>query len=187
VQAIIAGSLKAIPRKTWGLVLSCLRQLFLYIASAILALAMVSLLVSTTMTYVNIISLVLGGAIGIYLTKDASLAVDTLPKENELDGSDTAHLMGVWGVAGFIGSALGPLLGGPLLYIVGQDLPAHGSAVGDGSDLEEYSLQGYTQSSFVCRNFPFVCRPLSSDMSTAKANRDWTICERQTLLLFFLV
>ena len=94
MQAIIAGSLEAILRKTWGLVLSRLRQLLLYIASAILALAMVSLLVSTTVTYVNIISLVLGGAIGIYLTKDASLAVDTLPKDNGLDGSDTAQLLG---------------------------------------------------------------------------------------------
>jgi len=127
------------------------RKPFVYIACTILASAMVSLLFSTSMTHVTIIGLVLGGANGMYLTMDTSLAVDTLPKDNGLDGSDTAQLLGVWGVAGFIGSALGPLLGGPILYIVGhQD-----ESASVGSDMEEYSLKGY--SVIICLSAFYFC------------------------------
>lgn len=57
--------------------------------------------------------LILGGANGIYLTMDTSLAVDHLPDDMETsddsddDGNDAganssgnAQLLGVWGVAG---------------------------------------------------------------------------------------
>jgi hypothetical protein len=117
------------------------RKPFVYVACTILASAMLSLLLSTNMTHVTIIGLVLGAANGMYLTMDTSLAVDTLPKNNGLDGSDTAQLLGVWGVAGFVGSALGPLLGGPLLYLVGHqnDAPSNDSD----TFTEEYSLEGY--------------------------------------------
>ena len=53
-------------------------------------------------------------------------------------GSASAQLLGVWGVAGFFGSALGPMIGGPLLYVFGDQ----GKIEDDGS--EEYSLRGYT-------------------------------------------
>jgi len=66
--------------------------------------------------------LILGGANGIYLTMDTSLAVDHLPKElddhnGESDDdadedSGSAQLLGVWGVAAFLGAALGPMIGG---------------------------------------------------------------------------
>ena len=127
------------------------RKPFVYMACAILASAMVSLLFATTMNHVTIVGLVLGGANGMYLTMDTSLAVDTLPKDNGIDGSDTAQLLGVWGVAGFCGSALGPLLGGPLLYLVGhQDkMPS------DESDMEEYSLKGYTV--IICLSAFYFC------------------------------
>merc|ERR1712038_1095141 len=61
---------------------------------------------------------------------DTSLAVDTLdvdiiPSENgNSNGNNNHHgaaqLLGVWGVFGFVGSALGPLMGGALLLIVGH-------------------------------------------------------------------
>jgi MFS family permease len=122
------------------------RKPFVYLACVILALSMVSLLFCSTMPQVTIIGLVLGGANGMYLTMDTSLAVDTLPKYHGLDGSDTAQLLGVWGVAGFVGSALGPLIGGPLLYIVGGT---------DGMDIEEYTLKGYAV--IICASSFYFC------------------------------
>ena len=67
---------------------------------------------------------------------ETSLAIDTLPKDYD-DGPSggNAQLLGIWGVAAFLGSALGPMIGGPLLYIFGN------SGVTDGQD---YSIQGYT-------------------------------------------
>lgn len=123
------------------------RKPFVYLACIILSASMIALLFCTTMQQVTIIGLVLGGANGMYLTMDTSLAVDTLPKggmngvENADGNSETAQLLGVWGVAGFIGSALGPLLGGPLLYLVGHDEDITGDESSD--SLEEYSIYGY--------------------------------------------
>lgn len=79
------------------------RKPFVYLACAILATAMMSLLWCTTMNQVTAVGLVLGAANGMYLTMDTSLAVDTLPKNTvNLDGScsndsETAQLLGVWG------------------------------------------------------------------------------------------
>jgi hypothetical protein len=74
--------------------------------------------------------------IGSYLTMETSLAIDTLPKDYD-DGPSggNAQLLGIWGVAAFLGTALGPMIGGPLLYIFGN------SGVTDGQD---YTIEGYT-------------------------------------------
>jgi len=49
---------------------------------------------------------------GAYLSVDYALALDCLPK-----GKTAGEALGLWGVAGFIGSAGGPLLGGMLLVV----------------------------------------------------------------------
>jgi sugar phosphate permease len=115
------------------------RKPFIYLACAILASASLSLIFMRTFHQMVIVSFILGGANGMYLTMETSLAVDTLPDDQyELseDESGIAQLLGVWGVAGFVGSALGPLLGGPMLL-----------AFGDPSEDEDgdvvYSLTGY--------------------------------------------
>ena len=41
-----------------------------------------------------------------------------ISKGKKHDGA--AQLLGIWGVAGFVGSALGPLVGGPLLFYFGK-------------------------------------------------------------------
>ena len=67
---------------------------------------------------------------------ETSLAVDTLPKDYNVGPSGgNAQLLGIWGVAAFLGSALGPMIGGPLLYFFGQD------HTNDGQD---YTIRGYT-------------------------------------------
>jgi hypothetical protein len=83
----------------------------------------------------------------MYLTAETSLAVDTLTteatnhtnqschetstnenNENNIDVNHgvagTAQLLGIWGVAAFVGSALGPLIGGPLLEAFGTTTTA---------------------------------------------------------------
>ena len=113
------------------------RKPFVYLSCAILSAATLGLVMCTNMHHMTILCMVLGGANGMYLTMDTSLAVDTLPTEQEEGESGTAQLLGVWGVAGFIGSALGPMIGGPLLFFFGdQDILSE-----DGS--EEYSIRGY--------------------------------------------
>ena len=49
---------------------------------------------------------------GIYLSVDYALAVDTLPSR-----SDPAESLAVWGVASFLGTAVGPAVLGPILYM----------------------------------------------------------------------
>jgi len=64
----------------------------------------------------------------MYLTMDNCLAVETLPSKK-----DAARFMGMWGIAAFVGTAAGPLIGGPALYVVGR------------TEVEGvYSLAGYT-------------------------------------------
>ena len=78
----------------------------------------------------------LSGVIGAYLTMETSLAIDMLPSGYD-DGPSggNAQLLGIWGVAAFLGSAIGPMVGGPLLYLFGS------SGTEDGQD---YTIQGYT-------------------------------------------
>lgn len=69
------------------------------------------------------------------MTLETSLAVDTLP-HTVTDGASghNAQLLGLWGVAAFLGSSLGPLIGGPILYYVGSS----GTVAG-----QDYSIHGY--------------------------------------------
>lgn len=112
------------------------RKPFVYVACAILASATLLLVFATRVRQMIVFCAILGAANGVYLTMDTSLAVDTLP--DDLDGSSgSAQLLGIWGVAAFVGSAFGPMIGGPLLYLFGhKDTPVE-------DDVEEYSLTGY--------------------------------------------
>ncbi len=73
------------------------------------------------------LSALLGAANGSYLTMDTSLAIETIP-----DKRQSAKFLGLWGVASFIGTALGPMVGGPMLYFVGRTNVAG-----------EYDVKGY--------------------------------------------
>ena len=46
--------------------------------------------------------------------------------------------LSVWGVAAFLGSALGPMIGGPLLYVFG-----HQEGTSDNGEDLPYLLKGY--------------------------------------------
>lgn len=134
----IAGALTCYPTGILSDRCGRQRKPFVYMACFILAAATFSLLFCRHVRQVVILGILFGGANGIYLTMDTSLAVDTLPKEHDADGSGNAQLLGVWGVAGFVGSALGPMIGGPLLYLFGHK-NGHNHNGG-----QSYSIEGYS-------------------------------------------
>lgn len=138
------------------------RKLFVYGACALLAFSNIALLWCKTIRQMAGICATLGAANGVYLTMDTSLAVDTLDvlserqeeaaldQEEEVEEKNgkkhdgAAQLLGIWGVAGFVGSALGPLVGGPLLYYFGSSRASTSIDVNaDDDGTGGYSWEGY--------------------------------------------
>jgi len=112
------------------------RKPFVYISCILLGGITSSMIFARTMDQMALLCFLLGAANGSYLTMETSLAIDALPKDYD-DGPSggNAQLLGIWGVAAFLGSALGPMIGGPLLYLYGS------SGVDNGQD---YTIEGYT-------------------------------------------
>ena len=80
------------------------------------------------------------------------MGVDNSSSSNNTGGEckkkhdGAAQLLGIWGVAGFVGSALGPLVGGPLLFYFGRVQQTFAPVTDGGEeddDDEGYSWQGY--------------------------------------------
>mmetsp|Transcript_21861 Transcript_21861/g.30719 ORF Transcript_21861/g.30719 Transcript_21861/m.30719 type:complete len:649 (+) Transcript_21861:30-1976(+) len=120
------------------------RKPFVYLACLILSTAYISMLFCNTLDQMSIVVIFFGAANGMYLTMDTSLAVDTLPDDNDI----AAQLLGVWGVFGFIGSACGPLIGGLILFFVGKkglshSLELHKNIEDSNSDENYYNFIGY--------------------------------------------
>jgi len=99
-----------------------------YVACGLLAAGEMSLVFVRDMDSVIFICCATGIANGAYLTLDSSLAVDTLPDKRE-----SAKYLGIWGVAVFVGTAAGPVITGPLLYLFGDD----------GTGRGVYTITGY--------------------------------------------
>jgi len=76
-----------------------------------------------------------------YMSVDYALALDRLPA-----GKTTAEAFGLWGVAGFLGSTVGPLIGGVLLWLPTQGKWPGVSASHQSSD--EYPYIGYVMMLF---------------------------------------
>jgi len=91
------------------------RKIYIYVANIIMAAGSVGLAFADSMTTVYVLICIIGACEGCYLTMDYAIAMDTIPNAEE-----AARFMGVWGVAAFLGTALGPLINGPLLFVVGQ-------------------------------------------------------------------
>lgn len=70
---------------------------------------------------------------GAYLSVDYAIALDCMPR-----GKSSAEAFGLWGVIGFLGSTIGPILGGWLLMICQED-----------GHPNEYNFMGYTLLMFV--------------------------------------
>lgn len=139
------------------------RRPFVYVACVLFAATMVTMIFARSMEDMIILSLVLGVANGIYLTMETSMAVDTLPTrvgdssvktEPASNGSridppnnrskvGNAKLLGIWGVAAFLGSAMGPMIAGPLLFVFGRDKDTATITNSEMDQREEYGIRGY--------------------------------------------
>jgi len=72
---------------------------------------------------------------GAYLSVDYALALDCLPVKKT-----SAEAFGVWGVAGFVGSTVGPVVGGYLLAANSQAGPEN---LAPADNIKEYSYVGF--------------------------------------------
>mmetsp|Transcript_95496 Transcript_95496/g.169566 ORF Transcript_95496/g.169566 Transcript_95496/m.169566 type:complete len:538 (+) Transcript_95496:44-1657(+) len=113
----IFAALTAIPTGLISDRVGKLRKPFIYFACVVLCAGNVANCLARKEDHVYVIAAILGSANGIYLAMDAALALDTLPNSDE-----AARFMGVWGIGCFLGSALGPVVGGPVLSLCGRSL-----------------------------------------------------------------
>eukprot|EP00532_Pseudo-nitzschia_australis_P011175 CAMPEP_0168236190 /NCGR_PEP_ID=MMETSP0140_2-20121125/19380_1 /TAXON_ID=44445 /ORGANISM="Pseudo-nitzschia australis, Strain 10249 10 AB" /LENGTH=583 /DNA_ID=CAMNT_0008169459 /DNA_START=284 /DNA_END=2036 /DNA_ORIENTATION=+ len=111
------------------------RKPFVYTACTLLGGITLAMMFAETMDTMTTLCFCFGAANGAYLTMETSLAIDALPTEYD-DGPSggNAQLLGIWGVAAFLGSAIGPMVGGPVLYVFGSS---------DEADDQDYTIQGY--------------------------------------------
>eukprot|EP00558_Chaetoceros_sp_UNC1202_P005509 CAMPEP_0197241078 /NCGR_PEP_ID=MMETSP1429-20130617/7201_1 /TAXON_ID=49237 /ORGANISM="Chaetoceros sp., Strain UNC1202" /LENGTH=194 /DNA_ID=CAMNT_0042700845 /DNA_START=339 /DNA_END=923 /DNA_ORIENTATION=+ len=113
------------------------RRMFVYTACILLGSGFPLLLFCHKLGQMIYVVVLIGAANGIYLTMDTSLAVDTLGTDEKNENEDenvAAQLLGVWGVFGCFGSALGPLIGAIIMNTVGKYDVDHGKF---------YSVEGY--------------------------------------------
>lgn len=91
-----------------------------------------------------------GEGSSLLLSTSTEMAAEAMiSKGKKHDGA--AQLLGIWGVAGFVGSALGPLVGGPLLFYFGKSVQLTFTAAAAATEEEEeqededggYSWGGY--------------------------------------------
>ncbi|KAH0486153.1 MAG: hypothetical protein KVP17_001409 [Porospora cf. gigantea B] len=73
---------------------------------------------SNRLAWILSVSVLYGAGNGCFLSVDYALAIETLP-----DKLRPAQALGIWGVSGFIGSAIGPLLWGIFLALDRADPP----------------------------------------------------------------
>lgn len=121
------------------------RKAVIYAANALMALTWVLYSVAPkcgllTWPVVLLAGLCFGVGSGAYLSVDYALALDCMPV-----GKTTAEAFGLWGVAGFLGSTVGPLVGGILLswslpgLVAGHNLLKPHKTFAE----EEYPYMGY--------------------------------------------
>eukprot|EP00931_Biecheleriopsis_adriatica_P086682 TRINITY_DN61296_c0_g1_i1.p1 TRINITY_DN61296_c0_g1~~TRINITY_DN61296_c0_g1_i1.p1 ORF type:complete len:541 (-),score=115.27 TRINITY_DN61296_c0_g1_i1:68-1690(-) len=113
----LCAAMTAIPTGLLSDRIGKMRKPFIYFACVVLCIGNVANCLARDEFDVYMVAAFLGAANGIYLAMDAALALDTLPS-----GEEAARFMGVWGIGCFLGSALGPVLGGPVLSMCGRSL-----------------------------------------------------------------
>jgi len=124
----LCAAVTAIPTGLLSDRVGKMRKPFIYAACFVLALGNIGNCFIRNETDALVVGGFLGAANGVYLAMDAALALDHLPS-----GDEAARFMGVWGIGCFLGAALGPALGGPILAIGGHD----------GTSPDAYNYSGY--------------------------------------------
>ncbi|GBG27982.1 Sucrose transport protein [Hondaea fermentalgiana] len=104
------------------------RKSLVYLSCILMALVYLGWSFAFQLWHIFAFSALFGVANGTYLSVDYALGCDKIPDRDE----GAAQALGVWGVAAFLGSTLGPVISGPLLYFLGST-----------SDPDVYSHTGY--------------------------------------------
>jgi len=68
----------------------------------------------TELEYVIVLAGIWGAFNGCFTSVDYAIAIDTIP-----DKAQTARFLGVWGISSFIGTTIGPIVGGSLILFFG--------------------------------------------------------------------
>ena len=111
------------------------RKPLVYAASIVMAIVYMGWAFASEMWHIFAFSAVFGFANGMYLSVDYALGCEAIPDKDE----QAAQALGVWGVGAFIGTTVGPLLDGPVLFILGS--------IPDKTD--QYSHRGYAALLFI--------------------------------------
>lgn len=104
------------------------RRPLVYLSCVLMAIVYLGWTFATKLWHIFAWSALFGIANGTYLSVDYALGCDKIPDRDE----GAAQALGVWGVAAFLGSTLGPVISGPLLYFTGST-----------SESDVYSHTGY--------------------------------------------
>lgn len=124
------------------------RKLVIYFACCCIALSAVSFMVVPAAHWMVLFSVMLYGVgHGAYMSVDYALALQCLPQSKK-----PAEAFGLWGVAGFIGSAVGPVSGGIILSFYRSD----------GNGVNMYDSAGYSLLWFLMT----VCNSILVALST---------------------
>jgi len=108
------------------------RKVLVYLSSIVIVAAYVMFMFCRSLPMALLAGAIYGVGNGTYLSVDYALACDTLPSKEE-----AARYLGIWGVAAFIGTLLGPMLVGPTLLLFGDkgEVDEHGTPM--------YDIDGY--------------------------------------------
>lgn len=96
------------------------RRPLVYVACVLMAVVYLGWSLATQLWEILAWSAVFGVANGMYLSVDYALGCEKIPDKE----GGAAQALGVWGVAAFLGTTLGPLISGPVLYFVGKSKEA---------------------------------------------------------------
>jgi len=120
IVAQVTGALTAVPSSRLSNVIG--RKKVIYAATSLMITAFALYIVAPKVgsdgswELVLFTGMIYGSGSGAYLSVDYALALDCLPVSKT-----TAEAFGLWGVAGFIGAATGPVLGGLILTFLGSE------------------------------------------------------------------
>jgi len=143
IGCLCLGAITAYPIGYLSDYIGNVRNLYVKMSCTLLAVSVIALIGCNTLEQVMVLSVVIGGANGSYLAMGTSIAIDTLPNRE-----DTAHFLGIWRVAGLVGSIIGPVVGILFLMFIGSVTNTdnqHEDHVISGSNegQQTYAIQSY--------------------------------------------
>lgn len=143
VSALVIGAVITVPAANLSNRIG--RKPVIYFACACVGAAFVGYMIVPAAHWMMPVSVALYGiGSGAYMSVDYALALHCLP-----ESKNPAESFGLWGVAGFLGSSIGPMSGGLILYF--------NRSIAEGGDT--YTVAGYRELMFllgVCMNFLVV-------------------------------